>query len=109
MEDKWLGKISSAKFGYGGYQDAMMGAWFSLSGDGLGIQDGKGMWASKPGVGAKWTEEDQIKEWGLMVKYVLDLMRQAKVKNFKDLVGIPVEVELDGNMLKSWRILTEVL
>jgi len=26
-----------------------------------------------------------------------------------DLIGVPVEVELDGNLLKDWRVLTEVI
>ena len=43
-EVKELGKISSVKFGIGGYQDAMFGIFFcfELGGGGSGICDGGG-------------------------------------------------------------------
>ena len=37
------------------------------------------------------------------------LMDSAGVTRTEQLVGKPVEVEYEGNMLKGWRILTEVL
>ena len=43
------------------------------------------------------------------VTEALDLLEKAKVNNFYDLVGIPVEATIDGQSLKEWRILEEVL
>jgi hypothetical protein len=36
-------------------------------------------------------------------------LKDAKVNSVDELKGKPVEVTFDGNMLKEWRILTEVL
>ena len=43
------------------------------------------------------------------VRLAKQLIVDAKVRNFYDLVGIPVEVTIEGNALSSWRVLTEVL
>ena len=37
------------------------------------------------------------------------LLNEAKVDDIKNLKGVPVEATFDGTLLKSWRILTEVL
>ncbi len=37
------------------------------------------------------------------------LLEDSKKTKVRDLTGIPVECSFDGMMLKSWRILTEVL
>jgi hypothetical protein len=43
------------------------------------------------------------------MRYLSKLLNEAKVSSVDKLKGIPVEVTFDGNMLKEWRILTEVL
>jgi hypothetical protein len=43
------------------------------------------------------------------MRYVSKLLKDAKVDAVQKLQGIPVEVTFDGNLLKEWRILTEVL
>jgi hypothetical protein len=43
------------------------------------------------------------------MRYVSTLLKEAKVNSVDMLKGKPVEVTFDGNTLKSWRILTEVL
>jgi hypothetical protein len=43
------------------------------------------------------------------MRYVSKLLKDAKVNSVDELKGKPVEVTFDGNMLKEWRILTEVL
>ena len=37
------------------------------------------------------------------------ILKEAKVKSVYQLKGIPVEVTFEGNLIKEWRILTEVL
>lgn len=46
---------------------------------------------------------------GKHVMKASNLMRQAKVREFEDLEGTPVEIVFENGILKSWRILEEVL
>ena len=106
-----LGKITSVRFGMGGYQDAQFGIWFQLGGDGWGVGDGRGVWAGKPSDHAKWTIKDKQREMGVIMLYIETLLTEGKVSNISELKGIPVEITFDspyGRML-SWRILKEVI
>jgi hypothetical protein len=105
-----LGKIKRFQFGHGGYNDAMFGVSISLGGQSWGVDDFRGTWAGKPSEHSHWTEEDQQRICGEVMLWIADLMKQAKVKNIQDMVGVPIEVKFkDGNLLDSWRILEEVL
>lgn len=104
-----LGKISRSVYGLGGYQGAQFGISFDLGGESWGISDFWGFWADAPGPGAQWTRENQIKWHGETADRIHELLKSAKVQEVSKLVGKPVEVTFDGNILKSWRILTEVL
>lgn len=110
---KALGKIEEVKLGSGGYDDAMFGFSFKLNFDGgLCTHRFWGTWSSPPSPNAQWTVVDQHKIWLDGFLDVKKLMDDAKVNDFLDLVGKPIEVTLeDGPMgqLKEWRILTEVL
>ena len=108
---KQIGKIQAISFGMGGYQDAMIGISVTLGSnkDCWGVGDFKGAFGRERSEYAKWTEEDRIKQLGEMVMWAHKLMQQANVENLNDLVDKPVEVTFDGNRLKSWRILTEVI
>jgi hypothetical protein len=109
METK-LGRISKIRLGDGGYDDAMFGVSVTLSMDGgsTGVSDFKGAWATHP-KHAKYSEEEWAAGHTEAYRWLRQLMRDAKVHDFADLQGVPVEVTIDGNTLKSWRILTEVL
>ena len=109
MIETRLAKISKAKFGFGGYQDAMIGLSVSFSGDGWGTSDFKGAWAIKRSEGAKWTDHERISTLGETVMFLNDLLTQAKKNNVAELAGTPVEVTFDGMRMTSWRVLTEVL
>lgn len=111
--DKKLGKITSVTFGYGGYNDAMMALNLTFEGDGWGTN-----WSINGGFApsivewskyCKWTEEDRNKAQSNMVREIDIILKKAKVISIDLLKNIPVEVEFDGNILKSWRILTEVI
>jgi len=111
-EEKQLMKISRAKFGIGGYNDAMLGVFFTFTGNSCGVGDDKSAWDCnliKVTENTKWTEESRGRQYEDIMRYVSGLLKEAKVLNFDQLVGKPVEVTLEGNQLKSWRILTEVL
>lgn len=108
-ERKELGKITRFDVGMGGYDDAMFGLSVTFAFQGGGVGDFIGTWAHKPDHNHKWTLEDQSRYWADMCRQMIELMRKAKVKTTAEMVGIPVEVTLDGNRLSSWRVLEEVL
>jgi hypothetical protein len=110
--EKKLGKIESVSFGLGGYQGAMLGLHVTLSAGSWGVGDSKANWDAeqiKWSEHTKWSEEDRDGWYAEIMRYVSKLLKEAKVDSVDRLKGKPVEVTLDGNMLKSWRILTEVL
>lgn len=112
MVRKELGKIKSVSFGHGGYQDACIGINLTFEGEWGGVSSGMTAWDAnmiKHSEHCKWTEADRSKQYDEIVRYVSDLLAQAKVDSVDKLKGKPVEVTFDGNMISSWRILTEVL
>lgn len=109
ISNKMLGKISSVRFGYGGYQDAQFGLSLQFSGDGWGCGTFRGAWGGKRSSSAKWTEEDRIKSWGEMVQYIEQLLSDSNKKELSELKGVPVEVSFVGNTFESFRILKEVI
>lgn len=109
MERKELGKISAASFGWGGYQDCQVGLSLSFSMKGSGVNDFKGAWGTKHSEHCKWTEQDRLTELGKTAMELAGYLQKINGKDVSDLVGTPVELTFDGNLLKEWRILDEVL
>lgn len=107
---KMLGKIASAEFGI--VRDHPWGFGLMLSfklGDGSFVGDGF-RYTENMSTTCKWhTEDARAKAMEEKTQYVYDLLKKAKVNLVSDLVDIPVEVTLDGNLFKDFRILTEVL
>lgn len=106
---KELGKIKTASFGWGGYQDAMLGLSVSLGGDGWGVADFWGNWGIERSEHAKWSEEDRLRYLGEAVMRLKGILDDAKVRTVADLIGVPIEATFDGMKLESWRVLKEVL
>jgi hypothetical protein len=110
--EKKLGKIEEVSFGLGGYQGAMLGLHVTLGDGSWGIGDSKSNWDAEQIKWFKhtqWTEEDRDGWYSEIMRYVSKLLKEAKVDSVDKLKGKPVEVTFDGNQLKEWRILTEVL
>lgn len=110
--EKKLGKITSVCFGLGGYQDACIGLNVNFQGEGWGVGFNKTAWDKnliECTDRCKWSEVDRSEANDDIVRYVSDLLSDAKVSSVDKLKGIPVEVSFEGNTLKSWRVLTEVL
>lgn len=110
--EKRLGKITSVRFGHGGYQDAMLGLSITLGDGSWGVGDFKGNWDAeliKHTEHTKWTEEDRSKGYDETMRFISKLLKEANVDTVDKLKDIPVEVTFDGNLLKEWRILTEVI
>jgi hypothetical protein len=110
--EKKLGKIESVRFGLGGYQESQLGLSITLGNGSWGVGDFKGGWDAeriKWSKHCKWSEEDRDKGYSETMRFLSKLLKEAKVDTVDKLKNIPVEVTFDGNMLKEWRILTEVL
>lgn len=110
---KLLGKIHSINFGFGGYDDSMIGFSIVLSGEGWGVGDFRGCWgpqADTDDASGKWTANERASVYAETVAWAGYLLRDAKKKNLNELAGTPVEVVFakDGSLV-SWRILKEVL
>lgn len=110
-----LGKISRVKFGHVGYQDCMLGLELTFAWPGAGIGCG-----ALPGVfwdpyklehhkNARWTEEDRDKCFIKHMRYISRLLHEAKVDDVYKLKDIPVEIKIENNTFKDFRILKEVL
>jgi hypothetical protein len=109
---KKLGKIKNVRFGLGGYNDAMIGIHFEFGGEGWGVNHSRSYWDPnliEHTVNCQWTESDRTDEFSKIMGYISNLLEDGKVDSIDKLKGKPIEVELDGNILKEWRILTEVL
>lgn len=109
MRETRIGKIRSVRYGFGGYQDAMYGISFDLGGKGWGVGDFWGTWAQEPDEYTKWTKKDQDKVFLSTSKRILELLKNAEVQSLEELVNTPIEIEFEGNTLKSWRVLTEAV
>ena len=104
-----LGKIIKTTFGWGGYQEVMIGVTFWLGGESWGVQDFRGYWGNDRTATTQWTEEDRIAELGKMCLSIRTILQEAKKQTLADLAGTPIEATFDGNKLVSWRVLKEVL
>ena len=105
-EKKELGKIEKVEFGF---FDGRIGFSYKLYAGGWNVNDFKGFWSMVPTENYKWTVADQDKAFAQAFRHAMGLMEDAKVQDFAKLAGKPIEVTTDGMMLKSWRILTEVM
>lgn len=108
-EFKEIGVIQSAKFGWSGYQDVQIGLSVTLKMKGSGVVSFDGFWGLERSDHCKWTEEERQRYLGETVMRLAKILTDAKKNHVEELVGVPVEVTLDGNLLKSWRVLTEVI
>lgn len=104
-----LGKIANVRVGMGGYQEAMLGIWFTFEGESWGCGTGEGAWAHSPDEHTKWTVAEQDAVLAKTFRHIGEVLNAAKVDDVAKLRGAPVEVTFEGNLLRSWRVLTEVL
>lgn len=108
MIKKKLGKIKKVNLGFGGYQEAQFGLSIILGNKDWGTSDFWGFWAERQD-SCEWKEADQIKCFGELSLRIRDLLKAAKADDIEKLIDKPIEAEFEGNMLKGWRILTEVI
>ena len=104
-----LGKITNFKLGT---RESRFGAHFTLETTTGATQSSECFWSPseiKISEYTKWTEEDRDKEMVKFLRWLNKLMHDAKATDINQMVGKPIEVTWNNNMLSSWRILTEVL
>ncbi len=102
---KELGKIKSIDIHL---EDGLLGMVAVLSGVGWRVDTSatkRFEWSKN----CQWTIQDRNKTFVEIWARIHQLLADAKCRYLSDLVGVPIEAEFDGNLLKSWRILTEVL
>jgi hypothetical protein len=109
MEEKILGKIRDVNYGLQG--NCFLGVVFdfSLDGGSMGIGTSYSYNTSKVGKYAKFTEDEQCQSMIKVHKQIKEWLQDAKVEYISELKNVPVEVIIDCNTFKSFRILKEVL
>lgn len=73
-----IGKITSARYGFGGYQDAQFGFWLVFEGSGWGCGTGESFWGIGPSECAKWSIKDQDAAFAKTARLVAETLRKAK-------------------------------
>jgi hypothetical protein len=106
---KELGKISAVSFGWGGYQDAQIGLSLTFTMKCSGVGTFIGHWGQAASERCKWTEGERREALADVVIRIADMLTKIHGKDVHDLIGTPVELTFDGNMLHDWRLLEEVL
>ena len=109
MTEKILGKITKAEYGMVNDYPYLFGLqlYFKL-GDGTSIGCGS-RYTENIGGACKWTAEERQCAITKSVDDIHRILKDAKVDYVSELVGKPVEVEIEKNTFKDFRILTEVL
>jgi hypothetical protein len=112
MITKELGKIEHVSFGIGGRDDCMFGITITLASGGSKVMHFNGFWdynRIECTAYTEWTEQYRDERFSKMTKYISNLLNDAKATTVEQLKDTSVEMEFDGNRLKGFRILTEVL
>lgn len=105
MEIK-LGKIKEIEIRL---LDHQFGIFYTFCSGSTHVQTCDVHFSKPPTERCKWTVEDQQNEYSQIFMGLCETMKEAGVTKFGQLRNIPVELTFDGNLLKKWRILTEVL
>lgn len=109
MINKMFGKIISAEFGTVQDRPFLVGLKleFRLS-DGTVIGN-SGKYIVSATTAYELSNDGRRKKITAMVDAVRGVLKDSKVNNVSDLVGKPVEVTMENDIFKDFRILTEVL
>lgn len=103
MIERLLGKIQSARIGFHPDRPHLYGLFitFSLDGGSSAISGDTIITNIDRNVEPKEVQEQERK--------VTELLKDAKVNYVDELINIPVEVTIENQFFKSFRVLTEVL
>jgi len=106
---KVLGKIQSAEYGLlNGSPYFGLYLAFSINGGSQGCNSST-KYMFNISKDCKWSENNRSDAVAELVDDLHSVLKAAKVNYVSELAGKPVEITLDGNLFKGFRILTEVL
>ena len=108
LDEKFLGKI--LKFDIV-LDDTYIQYAYTLQFAGKGVQNSVGFARPDIKINARtrWTEEERQSTYADMMSDIAKLLISAKVRSISELVGKPIEVTVNRKVLKSFRMLEEVL
>ena len=106
---KNLGKITFAEYGTIKDHPFLVGLQLGFKlGDGTSVMDG-GSNTVNINEECKWEEAEREAAITVSVEKVYEILKDAKVNYISELINKPIEVTIDKNCFKDFRILTEVL
>lgn len=109
MTGKILGKIDFAEYGTVRDYPFLIGLQLGFKlGDGTGVMDG-GSNTINISKECRWEKSEREAAITVSVEKIYQILKDAKVNYVSELVNKPVEVTIDKNCFKDFRILTEVL
>lgn len=109
MTGKILGKIDFAEYGTVKDYPFLIGLQLGFKlGDGTYVMDG-GINTINISEECKWEEAERKAAITVSVEKIYQILKDAKVNYVSELINKPVEVTIDKNCFKDFRILTEVL
>ena len=106
---KNLGKIIFAEYGTIKDHPFLIGLQLGFKlGDGTSVMDG-GSNTVNISKECRWEEAEREAAITVNIEKVYEILKDAKVNYVSELVNKPIEVTIDKNCFKDFRILTEVL
>ena len=106
---KNLGKITFAEYGTIKDRSFLIGLQLGFKlGDGTSVMDG-GSNTVNISKECRWEETEREAAITINIEKVYEILKDAKVNYVSQLINKPVEVTIDKNCFKDFRILTEVL
>ncbi|MDE5755423.1 MAG: hypothetical protein K2H89_12950 [Oscillospiraceae bacterium] len=109
MTEKMLGKITRAEYGMVKEYPFLIGLQLSFSFGSSSVSDGGKYTLNIDRECKVWEENQQSQAITENIENVYQLLNDAKVNYVSQLVGKPVEVTIEDNSFRGFRILTEVL
>ena len=109
MTEKLLGKITRAEYGTVKEYSFLIGLQLSFSMNGSGVSDGGKYTLNIDKECKVWEENQRSQAVTENIENLYQLLNDAKVNYVSQLVGRPVEVTIEDNSFRGFRILTEVL
>ena len=109
MSRKLLGKIDFVEFGTIKDYPFLMGLQLGFAlGNGCGVTCG-GKYTINIDKNCRWEEPERQQVITANMEWIYQLLKDAKVNYVSQLLNKPVEVTIEENTFKDFRILTEVL
>lgn len=108
MTTKELGKITFAEFGTIRDYPFLIGLQLGFRMGGSGVMDG-GKYTVNISPECKWKDLNREETITKYIEEVNRILKDAKVNYVSELLNKPVEVTIEDDRFKDFRILTEVL